>query len=126
MIIWIISSQGNTLAWIDYRNFPGGPIGFFESTYLVNIDIVGGVMLVLGNVLADALLVSKDFMALVQHSQGSLVALPMSCHLGCLEWILQHDKSESCYGISHISVSGHDGYAIEYQIGTRSSLLTLK
>ena len=70
MIIWVISSHGTRLAWIDYRNFPGGPIGFFESSYLTNIDIVAGVALVLGNILADALLVSKHFVALIRPSHG--------------------------------------------------------
>jgi len=59
MIVWIISSRDNVLAWIDFRNFPGGPIGFIESSYLINLDIVALTMLVLGNIMADGLLVSN-------------------------------------------------------------------
>ena len=71
------------LAWIDYRNFPGGPIGFFESSYLTNVDIVALTMVVLGNILADSLLVSKYIVVCNDICSRDLaIALPMSRYLG--------------------------------------------
>lgn len=62
LITWIIASRDNMIAFINDRNYPGGPIAFVESptSGLRHEDIVAQTSLVLGNILADGLLVRSS------------------------------------------------------------------
>lgn len=59
--IFMISLAGFTqMAFIDDRNYPGGPNAFENNEFSIPLDDAGNVAFVLGNWLCDAFMVSKN------------------------------------------------------------------
>ena len=49
----------NEMAWIDQRNYPGGPLAFLNEQQALPINTAGNVNLVVSVILAQMLLVSS-------------------------------------------------------------------
>jgi len=58
-IINILADLNNVRSWINFRNFPGGPLGYIGATANNSVNITGICALVVGNILADSLLLYR-------------------------------------------------------------------
>jgi len=60
--IWTgTSAYGLQLTFIDYRNFPGGPLGFLGVEFSFTSNVLSLAALIAGNVLADGLLLWRCY-----------------------------------------------------------------
>lgn len=58
--IWTATSAiGLQLTYIDYRNYPGGPLAFLGIEFSMPVNIVSLASYITGNIIADALLVRR-------------------------------------------------------------------
>jgi hypothetical protein len=48
--------------WIDHRNYPGGPLGFYAASQVAWYVVIGLVATIVVNILGDVLLVSPIFL----------------------------------------------------------------
>ena len=71
------------LLWIDYRNFPGGPVAWYHGHYNNIYNTLGYAGFISANFLADAVLVSSYIHALpVANRSPSVTAIPHVRGLG--------------------------------------------
>jgi hypothetical protein len=52
---------GGQYMWIDHRNYPGGPLGYFAVTQTMWLNILGQAAAATANILGDGLLVRLIF-----------------------------------------------------------------
>lgn len=64
------------MAFIEYRNFPGGPSAYENAEYSVPVDEIANVCFIVGNWLMDAFLVRLAFSAPSPHPPPLLSVLP--------------------------------------------------
>jgi len=68
--------------WIDHRNHPGGPLGFYVSSQVAWYVITGVVSTAMANIVGDGLLVYRCF--IIWDSRWRIIALPALIYLASI------------------------------------------
>ncbi|KZT08377.1 uncharacterized protein LAESUDRAFT_676421 [Laetiporus sulphureus 93-53] len=78
----IFNIRFNELAWIDYRNYPGGPLAFLQQEEYIPEDRVATVAPFLAAALSDGLLIYRCYV--IWDHRWSIIMAPLAIYLSSI------------------------------------------